>query len=87
MWLCWQWLIKRARHLIDIMVTNICNMSRGFNKGICKQYDTIVKRVAQQAENTEELVQMQNYVENLKVGELLQLKVGTTTAKGSDYCS
>lgn len=58
------------------MVTNICNMSRDFNKGICRQYDTIVKRVAQQAENTEELVQMQNYVENLKVGELLQLKVG-----------
>lgn len=51
-------------------------MSRDFNKGICRQYDTIVKRVAQQAENTEELVQMQNYVENLKVGELLQLKVG-----------
>lgn len=62
--------------MIGIMVTNICNMSRDFNKGICKQYDTIVKRVAQQAENTEELVQMQNYVENLKVGELLQLKVG-----------
>ncbi|XP_065937642.1 dynein axonemal heavy chain 3 isoform X7 [Magallana gigas] len=69
-----QWLIKRARYLIGIMVTNICNMSRDFNKGICRQYDTIVKRVAQQAENTEELVQMQNYVENLKVGELLQLK-------------
>jgi dynein heavy chain len=59
------------------MVTNIANRSRNFNKGICKQYDTMVKKVAQQAENTEELVQMQNYVENLKVGELLQLKVGT----------
>ena len=57
------------------MVTNICNTSRVFNQGICSQYKNIVKKLAEQAENTEALVNLQNYVENLKVGELLQLKV------------
>lgn len=70
-----QWLIDRARYLIEILVTNIMETSHKFNRGICKQYDTIVKSVAMQAENTDELVKLKNYVENLKVSELLELRV------------
>ncbi|XP_069141245.1 dynein axonemal heavy chain 3-like isoform X4 [Argopecten irradians] len=78
-----KWLIDRARYLIEILVTNIMDTSHKFNRGICKQYDTIVKSVAMQAENTEELVKLKNYVESLKCGELLELKDKQEVAAGN----
>ncbi|XP_067685210.1 dynein axonemal heavy chain 3-like [Haliotis asinina] len=78
-----KWLIDRARSLIDIMVNKIIATSLNFNRGICKQYDQIVKNSAQQATNTEELVRLIDYVENLKVGELLELKDKLEVAAGN----
>ncbi|XP_059151071.1 dynein axonemal heavy chain 3-like [Physella acuta] len=69
-----KWLVETARKHIDTMVKKITDMSSKFNRQICSQYDVIVKKSSYQAENTHELVQLQDYVENLKVGELLQLK-------------
>ena len=72
-----QWLVDTARQHIDTMVQKIAEMSNKFNRQICKQYDNIVKKSSYQAENTRELVQLIEYVENLKVGEMLQLLVST----------
>ena len=73
--LLFQWLIERVNFLVDVMVTNIRETSRSFNTGICEQYNVILTNVSVHPENTEELVKLKNYVENLKCGELLQLKV------------
>ena len=70
-----QWLIDKARFLIHMLVQNIIDTSLKFNREICKQYDQIVKNSAMQAENTEELVKQTEYIENIKVGELYELKV------------
>lgn len=71
----WQWLVDKARDLNNLMVRKIMDTSDKFNRQICSQYDTIVKRSSYQAENTQELVKLQDYVEGLRVGELLELKV------------
>ncbi|KAK7495478.1 hypothetical protein BaRGS_00013176, partial [Batillaria attramentaria] len=78
-----QWLIDKARALVQVMVTKIMETSDKFNRGICGQYDGIVKKSSYQAENTRELVQLQDYVENLKVGELLELKDKIEIAGGN----
>ncbi|XP_023932407.1 dynein heavy chain 3, axonemal [Lingula anatina] len=68
-----QWLIQRARNLADIMITNVMNISRKFNRSIVTQYETIMRRITTQAETTEELVSLIDYVERLRVGQLLEL--------------
>ena len=68
-------MIQRARDLSLVMVNNIVNHSRKFNRAICTQYDNIVRRITVQSEKTEELVKQIDYVENLRVGELLELRV------------
>ncbi|XP_076448252.1 dynein axonemal heavy chain 3-like [Babylonia areolata] len=78
-----QWLITKARELINVMVTKIMETSDRFNRGICKQYDTIVKKSSYQAENTKELVDLITYVEELKVGEMLELKDKLEIAAGN----
>ena len=72
-------MIQRARDLSLVMVNNIVNHSRKFNRAICTQYDNIVRRVTAQSEKTEELVKQIDYVENLRVGELLELRVPTVS--------
>ncbi|ESO88893.1 hypothetical protein LOTGIDRAFT_125424 [Lottia gigantea] len=78
-----EWLIERARSLIDKMVSNIMTTSVEFNRAICDQYKQIVKNNAKHAETTEELVELQNYVENLKIGELYELKDKLEIAGGN----
>ncbi|PVD24893.1 hypothetical protein C0Q70_15383 [Pomacea canaliculata] len=78
-----QWLIDKARDLNNIMVRKIMDTSDKFNRQICSQYDTIVKRSSYQAENTQELVKLQDYVEGLRVGELLELKDKLEIAGGN----
>ncbi|CAH1783206.1 unnamed protein product, partial [Owenia fusiformis] len=68
------WMIERARKLANIMITHIINTSRKFNRGMCTQYDNIVKRLTTQAETTEELVKLTAYTDNLRSGELLDLR-------------
>ena len=73
--LIFKWLVNRARSLAQVLITNVVNLSRKFNQGIRSQYDTIVRKITHQAESTEELVKLQDYTENLRVGELLDLRV------------
>ncbi|KAL8620383.1 hypothetical protein ACOMHN_013008 [Nucella lapillus] len=66
------------------MVTTSRETPNCFNRGICKQYDTIVKKSSYQAENTKELVDLISYVEELKrLGEIeLQQRIGRNFAIG-----
>ena len=80
-------MIQRARDLSQVMVDNIVNHSRRFNRAICTQYDNIVRRITAQSERTEELVKQIEYVENLRVGELLELRVPTDASKNDKYFS
>ena len=59
-----------------ILIDNIMNLSRKFNRGVCAEYDNIVRNITAQSETTEQLVKQQEYVDNLPVRELLTLKVG-----------
>ncbi|XP_077987554.1 dynein axonemal heavy chain 3-like isoform X2 [Glandiceps talaboti] len=68
------WLIERARDLAGIMITKIVVTSRKFNRSICEQYDAIVKKVTSYPDTTQALVELQDYTDSLRVGELLQLK-------------
>ena len=68
-------LIAKARWLAEILVTNIIKTSRVFNRGICTDYDTIVKRITAQSETTEQLVGQEAYVEYLQTGEIYTLRV------------
>ena len=67
--------MARAREIISQMVQKVLDTSDVFNRGICCQYDAIVTKCSYQAEDTKELVDLTDYVEYLKVGELLELKV------------
>ena len=71
-------MVDRSRHLVKRMVDNITSVSEKFNRSICKQYDKIVKNITNQSEKTDELVAQMKYVESLRAGELLQLKVMNT---------
>ena len=77
-------MIQRARDLSLVMVNNIVNHSRKFNRAICTQYDNIVRRITAQSKRTEELVKQIDYVENLRVGELLELRVPTVSKENDN---
>ncbi|XP_030856161.1 dynein heavy chain 3, axonemal-like [Strongylocentrotus purpuratus] len=78
-----RWLILRSRDLADIMISKIVNTSRVFNRGICGQYDQIVRKITSQSETTHQLVKLQEYVDRLTTGELLQLKKKLEVAGGN----
>ncbi|XP_071486244.1 dynein axonemal heavy chain 3-like [Diadema antillarum] len=77
------WLILRSRDLADIMITKITNTSRVFNRAICGQYDAIVRKITTHSETTHQLVKLQEYVDRLTTGELLQLKKKLEVAAGN----
>ena len=79
-------MIDRSRHLVQRMVDSIIATSEKFNRNICKQYDNIVKKITEQSESTDELVKQMKYVESLRAGELLQLKVSLWKCKGNLVC-
>ncbi|XP_033114673.1 dynein heavy chain 3, axonemal-like isoform X5 [Anneissia japonica] len=68
------WLIARARHLAAIMIDRITITSRKFNRSICQEYDGIVRKITAQSESTHQLVSLQEYVDRLRTGQLLQLR-------------
>ena len=57
------------------MIRKITNTSRTFNRAICGQYDQIVRKITSHSETTHQLVSLQEYVDKLTTGELVQLKV------------
>uniref|UniRef100_A0A1I8FV89 DHC_N2 domain-containing protein n=1 Tax=Macrostomum lignano TaxID=282301 RepID=A0A1I8FV89_9PLAT len=67
-------LLARVDYLISLLVNNVVTGTRAFCDDICNHYDDIVKRITQQSETTKELVDLQKYVDNLTVDELLDLQ-------------
>lgn len=74
-----QYLVERANELVKVLVDDAARRSRLFNRAICTRYDNIVRHVTTQAENTRQLVELQDYIEKLHVGELLLLQVWSFT--------
>lgn len=57
------------------MLMKLTRQSVQFNRAICAQYDQIVIRITTSAKTTDELVDLENYIEQLRSGALLKLKV------------
>ena len=77
-----QFLVKRVSDLASIMLTRLTRKSFQFNRSICHQYDEIVNRITSPAKTTEELVDLENYIDNLRTGPLLQLKASALRLLG-----
>ncbi len=80
--LCFQYLLQRARALSLRMVENVVALSRTFNRGICDHFERIVRSITSQSVRTDDLVRQIEYVENLRVTELLELRVSTNAHMG-----
>lgn len=72
---CFKGLVERARSLGQIFTNDVSSKSSKFNREICTQYDNIVRNITRQSVTVSELVKQIDYVDGLRVGELLQLRV------------
>ena len=70
-----QYLVLRARDLASLMTSKLIKKSFEFNRSICQQYDYIVNRITSSAKTTEELVDLEKYIDNLRSGPLVHLRV------------
>ncbi|XP_043943753.1 dynein axonemal heavy chain 3-like [Protopterus annectens] len=69
-----QCMMDRSRQLANIIINKVATVSEKFNRNICKMYDAIVTRITSILESTSALVQLQNYVDKLRSGELIKIK-------------
>uniref|UniRef100_H3ANA7 AAA+ ATPase domain-containing protein n=1 Tax=Latimeria chalumnae TaxID=7897 RepID=H3ANA7_LATCH len=69
-----QWMIDRTHQLANIIINKVVTASEKFNRKICEQYDGIVTKITSIAESTSALVDLQNYADKLRSGELVELK-------------
>ena len=65
----------RATDLVSMMTSKLARRSFDFNRSICHQYDYIVNRITSSAKTTDELVDLEKYIDNLRSGPLVHLKV------------
>ena len=70
-----QFLVSRADDLVSMMTSKLTRKSFDFNRSICHQYDYIVNRITSSSKNTDELVDLEKYIDNLRSGPLIHLKV------------
>ncbi|XP_068702145.1 dynein axonemal heavy chain 3-like [Montipora foliosa] len=69
-----EYLMLRSRDLASMMTSKLVRRSFDFNRSICHQYDYIVNRITSSAKNTDELVDLEKYIDNLRSGPLIHLK-------------
>ncbi|KAK2870454.1 hypothetical protein Q8A67_024846 [Cirrhinus molitorella] len=55
-------LCDKADHLIDLLTTFVMEENRELNKSICRRYDEITDRITSKLNNTEELVELNQYL-------------------------
>ena len=67
--------MSRADDLVSMMTSKLTRKSFDFNRSICHQYDYIVNRITSSSKNTDELVDLEKYIDNLRSGPLVHLKV------------
>ena len=64
---------------MNIMLRKLTKKSYQFNRSICHQYDVIVNCITTSSKTTDELVELEKYIDNLRTGPLLHLKVNVST--------
>ncbi|XP_056119629.1 dynein axonemal heavy chain 3 [Rhinichthys klamathensis goyatoka] len=57
-------LCDKAEHLIDLLTTFVMEENRELNKSICYRYDEITDRITSKLSNTEELVELNQYLKH-----------------------
>lgn len=67
--------MSRADDLVRMMTSKLTRKSFDFNRSICHQYDYIVNRITSSSKTTDELVDLEKYIDNLRSGPLVHLKV------------
>ncbi|KYO17555.1 hypothetical protein Y1Q_0020141 [Alligator mississippiensis] len=67
-------MIDRTRQLANIIINKVASTSEKFNRKICQQYDAIVTKITSIAELTFAPVKLQDYVDVLRSGTVVQLK-------------
>ncbi|CAH3114243.1 unnamed protein product [Pocillopora meandrina] len=70
-----EFLVLRANDLVGLMTSKLVRKSFDFNRSICHQYDYIVNRITSSSKTTDELVDLEKYIDNLRSGPLVHLKV------------
>ncbi|KAJ3222668.1 Dynein heavy chain 3, axonemal [Clydaea vesicula] len=74
-------LVQKANSLIQRLVDQVADMNRKTNLSICEQYEKISAKAMKLPSDTEELVDLMKYVENVKVKEVVNLKEEITKGK------
>ena len=74
--LTFQFLVLRGDDLVSLMTSKLTRKSFDFNRSICHQYDYIVNRITSSSKTTDDLVDLEKYIDNLRSGPLVHLKVG-----------
>ncbi|XP_038666815.1 dynein heavy chain 3, axonemal-like [Scyliorhinus canicula] len=69
-----QWLIDRTQKLASIVINKVLAVSETFNRRICQQYDSIMRKITNTTDSTRKLIQVQNYVDTLRSCEMLQIQ-------------
>ena len=76
-----QFLAERSEVLVNIMLSKLTKESLQFNRSICQQYDIIVNRITSPSTSTNDLVELERFIDNLRSGPLVTLKVLTYYSK------
>ncbi|CAM4466804.1 unnamed protein product, partial [Lepidochelys olivacea] len=69
------WMIDHTRQLANIIINKVATTSEKYNRKIYQQCDAIVTKIISITESTFAILELQNYVDVLRRGALVQLKV------------
>ncbi|CAM4484673.1 unnamed protein product [Caretta caretta] len=69
-----KWMIDHTRQLANIIINKVATTSEKYNRKIYQQCDAIVTKIISITESTFAILELQNYVDVLRRGALVQLK-------------
>eukprot|EP00794_Sanderia_malayensis_P006878 gene6878-7653_t len=69
-----KFLVDRANMFANKILNQVIDSSFQLNKQICNQYEDIVTKINSQTQDTDELVELTNFIDNLRFGPLMLLK-------------
>ncbi|KAK7169080.1 hypothetical protein R3I93_005162 [Phoxinus phoxinus] len=68
-------LVKRAEGLLEKLVTHMLQGHQEFNNKLCEEYDTISNKALRNPSNTQELMELKEYVVKIEAEEMPQLEI------------
>jgi hypothetical protein len=74
-------LVKRAKDLADRLLSHVAQDNVGRNHAICKGFKAISSRVGKKPANSEELVESEAYMDDVKAVQLNELAREVTDVK------